>query len=212
MRRCSSTWPSARRTSPRSSPRPSTWAAAAWSRRSASRWRPTTRGSWAAGRATEIGDVSFSIRRYRDRFGCDVYLLADALDIPYGARVSPGAADFLVEAAAHVSYARAARLLARHGLRVRATTVMRCMRDAGSLCAEEDRSAAESLYGAGVVPEAELSAEEVCMEADGTWFSLQRRGEGGPRRAEVKAVCAYQGKEAAARRSCAGTPSTTPAS
>ena len=26
--------------------------------------------------ATEIGDVSFSIRRYRDRFGCDVYLLA----------------------------------------------------------------------------------------------------------------------------------------
>ena len=139
MRRCSSTWPSARRTSPRSSPRPSTWAAAAWSRRSASRWRPTTRGSWAAGRATEIGDVSFSIRRYRDRFGCDVYLLADALDIPYGARVSPGAADFLVEAAAHVSYARAARLLARHGLRVRATTVMRCMRDAGSLCAEEDR-------------------------------------------------------------------------
>lgn len=146
--------------------------------------------------ATEIGDVSFSIRRCRDRFGCDACLLADALDIPYGARVSPGAAGFLVEAAAHVSYARAARLLARHGSRVRATTVMRCMRDAGSLCAEEDRSAAESLYGAGVVPEAELSAEEICMEADGTWFGLQRRGEGGPRRAEVKAVCAYQGKEA----------------
>ena len=81
--------------------------------------------------ATEIGDVSFSIRRYRDRFGCDVYLLADALDIPYGARVSPGAAGFLVEAAAHVSYARAARLLARHGSRVRATALMRCMRDAG---------------------------------------------------------------------------------
>lgn len=146
--------------------------------------------------ATEIGDVSFSIRRYRDRFGCDACLLADALDIPYGARVSPGAAGFLVEAAAHVSYARAARLLARHGSRVRATTAMRCMREAGALCAEEDRSAAESLYGAGVVPEAELSAEEICMEADGTWLSLQRRGEGGPRRAEVKAVCAYRGKEA----------------
>ena len=102
-------------------------------------------------------------------------MLADALDIPYGARVSPGAAGFLVEAAAHVSYARAARLLARHGSRVRATTVMRCMREAGALCAEEDRSAAESLYGAGVVPEAELSAEEICMESDGTWFSLQRR-------------------------------------
>lgn len=61
--------------------------------------------------ATEIGDVSFSIRRYRDRFGCDVYLLADILDIAYGARVSPGATDFLVEAAAHISYAKAARLL-----------------------------------------------------------------------------------------------------
>lgn len=36
--------------------------------------------------ATEIGDVGFSLRRYRDRFGEDVYLLADALDIPYGCR------------------------------------------------------------------------------------------------------------------------------
>lgn len=38
--------------------------------------------------ATEIGDVGFSLRRYRDRFGEDVYLLADALDIPYGCRSS----------------------------------------------------------------------------------------------------------------------------
>lgn len=38
--------------------------------------------------ATEIGDMGFSLRRYRDRFGEDVYLLADALDIPYGCRSS----------------------------------------------------------------------------------------------------------------------------
>lgn len=88
--------------------------------------------------ATEIGDASFSIRRYRDRFGRDVYLLADALDIAYGARVSPGATEFLVETAAHVSYAKATKLLARHGSPVRPQTVMGCMRKAERLCAEED--------------------------------------------------------------------------
>ncbi len=37
---------------------------------------------------------------------------------------------------------------------------------------------------------------ELCLEADGAWFSVQRPGEGEPRRLEVKAVCAYSGKEA----------------
>lgn len=40
--------------------------------------------------ATEMGDVSFVQRRYRDRFGLDAYLLSDRYGIPYGARVSPG--------------------------------------------------------------------------------------------------------------------------
>lgn len=156
--------------------------------------------------ATEVGDVSFSIRRYRDRFGCDCYLLADKLDIPYGARVSPGATCFLVEAAAHISYAKAARLLARHGSKVGPTSVMRCMRDAGALCAEEDERAAEALYRDGVVPDAECSRSDLCMEADGTFFSLQSAGRGAPRRLEVKAMVAYEGKEAASgkvrRRGC----------
>ena len=68
--------------------------------------------------ATEIGDVGFSLRRYRDRFGEDVYLLADALDIPYGCRISPGAQEFLVQSASLVSCAKAAKLLARHGAAV----------------------------------------------------------------------------------------------
>ena len=75
--------------------------------------------------ATEIGDVGFSLRRYRDRFGEDVYLLADALDIPYGCRISPGAQEFLVQSASLVSCAKAAKLLARHGSSVKATSVMR---------------------------------------------------------------------------------------
>lgn len=166
--------------------------------------------------ATEMGDVRFSIRRYRDRFGCDVYLLADALDIAYGVRVSPGAMEFLVEAAAHVSYAKAARLLARHGSSIRPQTVMECMRKAGRLCAEEDEAAATSLYRDGVVPEAEHVEEELCMEADGTYFRVQGAPDDAPKRLEVKAMVAYAGKEVRGgkvrRRTCAhhalvGTPS-----
>ena len=47
--------------------------------------------------ATEVGDVSFSRCRYAGEEGA-VYLLDDALDLPWGARVSPGAAAFLVTA------------------------------------------------------------------------------------------------------------------
>lgn len=157
--------------------------------------------------ATEIGDVSFSIRRYRDRFGCDVYLLADALDIPYNSRASPGATGFLVGAAAHVSCAKAAHLLARHGSQVRPTSVMRCMGEAGALCAKEDALAAKALYEEGAAPDAKDAQKELCMEADGTYFRVQRGPIGTPKHLEVKAMVAYAGKEASRgkvrRRGCA---------
>lgn len=145
--------------------------------------------------ATEIGDVGFLVRRYRDRFGLDVYLLAERLDIPYGARISPGAAGFLAMAASMRSYAAASDLLARHGSRVDASSVMNVLRGVGDMCEEEDAAAAASLYANGVVPEAACVREDVSMEADGTWFSVQRPAEGEPRRFEVKAMCAYAGKE-----------------
>ncbi len=145
--------------------------------------------------ATEVGDVGFFVRRYRDRFGCDVCLLADRLGIPYGARISPGAVEFLSWAATLSSYARAAELLARHGSRVSAASVMSVMRRCGAACAEEDAAAAESLYADGVVPDAGLALEELSMEADGTWFAVQGAGKGAPKRFEVKAMCAYAGKE-----------------
>lgn len=145
--------------------------------------------------ATEVGDVSFSLRRYRDRYGRDVYLLADTLDFPYGIRVSPGAAEFLVEAAAQVSYAKAARLLARHGSSVKPTSVMKCMRQAGALCAEQDEREALLPYRDGVVPDAEEVSHELCVEADGTYFRAQGLPIGSPKRFEVKAMCAYKGKE-----------------
>lgn len=144
--------------------------------------------------ATEIGDVAFSIRRYRDRFGEDVYLLADALDIPYGCRISPGASAFLVECASHISYSKAVKLLGRHGSSVSATSVMGCMREAGLLCAEEDERAAEELYGNGILPEADEISRELSMEADGTYFRVQGVPEGSSARFEVKALVAYEGK------------------
>lgn len=122
--------------------------------------------------ATEVGDIDFLIRRYRDVYGCDVYLLAEHLDIPYGIRVSPGASEFLTRAASMRSYAGAADLLARHGSRVDAATVINVPRAVGGACETEDGEAVDSLYGQGVVPDAASSPEEISIEADGTWFSV----------------------------------------
>ena len=150
--------------------------------------------------ATEIGDLTFSLRRYRDPSGLDVYPLADALDIPYGVRVSAGAVAFLQQAAAHISYAKAARLLARHGSTVAPATAMKCMREAGALCAEEDAAAAKALYVDGVVPDAECERACLCMEADGTFFHVQGAAKESTKRLEVKAMAAYEGKVAHGRK------------
>lgn len=139
--------------------------------------------------ATKMGDVTFRWTRVRAADGGIGVPLADAIDLPVGCRVSPAACDFLVEAACDVPYARAARLLAKAGgSRVSAMSVKNALLKAGSLAAEEDAAAAESLYGDGVLPGGEDVAEELCLEADGTWFSVQKPKPGQPRRLEVK-VC-----------------------
>lgn len=145
--------------------------------------------------AAKMGDVTSRRTRVRAADGGIGVPLADAIDLPVGCRVSPAACDFLVEAACDVPYARAARLLAKAGgSRVSAMSVKNALLKAGSLAAEEDAAAAESLYGDGVLPGGEDVAEELCLEADGTWFSVQKPKPGQPRRLEVKAVCAYAGK------------------
>ena len=146
--------------------------------------------------ATKMGDVSFRWTRVRAADGAIDAPLADAIDLPVGCRVSPAATDFLVEAACDVSYARAARLLAKAGgSDVSAGAVMGSMRRAGALAAEQDAAAAEALYRDGVLPGGDAVAEELCLEADGTWFSVQKPAPGEPKRLEVKAVVAYAGKE-----------------
>lgn len=145
--------------------------------------------------ASEVGDLRFRYRRVRDAFGNAVVPYADALDLPWGARVTPGAKSFLVEAGADVSYQKAANLLARNGSRVSATTVMNALRQAGALCAEEDVALAEDLFVNGVTPPGEVESEQVLVEADGTWVRLQNAREGEPGRVEIKALVAYGSKE-----------------
>ena len=92
---------------------------------------------------------------------------------------------------ADVPFARTARLLEMAGgSAVSATTAMNSLRRAGEAVAETERSAARDLYRDGVPPEADSFAEEVLVEADGTYVRM-RDGSA----AEVKAVVAYAGKE-----------------
>ena len=146
--------------------------------------------------ASEVGDLRFRYRRVRDAYGNTVVPYADALDLPWGARVSPGAKSFLVDAGADVSYQKAANLLARNGSRVSATTVMNSIRRVGALCAEEDAALAEDMFVNGVLPEGEVESAQVLVEADGTWIRLQGVKEGEPERVEVKALVAYGEKVA----------------
>ena len=146
--------------------------------------------------ATKVGDVLFCWTRVRDARGSGEIPLAEALDLPHGCRISPAATSFLAEAAAEVSYARAARLLERAGgSHVSPTSVMRALHTTGELCAEDDEAAARRLYEDGVLPAGTEETTELCLEADGTWFSVQKPEEGKPGRLEVKAVVAYSDKE-----------------
>ena len=145
--------------------------------------------------ATTLGDVAFRWHRLRGADGATVIPLADDLDLPWGSRVSPAAEEFLVEAGAEVSYAAAARLLARAGgSRVSAKTVMLAVRGAGERCAREDASAARDLFDLGIKPDGRTRAAEVCVEADGTWVALQGTAPGEPSKVEIKAMAAYSGK------------------
>lgn len=145
--------------------------------------------------ASTVGDVRFSRRVCIDRYGNTFVPLDEALGLCRGARVSPRAASFLVDAASEGSYAKAARFMDKAGgSLVSARTVMTLMRRAGQACEEADVSLAYDLYANGVLPEAEHESEEICMESDGCWIPLQDG-----RNVEVKALVAYCGKTSGGR-------------
>ena len=110
--------------------------------------------------ATMCGDVRSRRTVLVDGAGLARYPLDEELDLPAGDRVSPSARSFLATCGADVPFARTAGLMAIAG---------------GSPVS---------------APGADSAAEEVLVEADGTWVRM-RDGS----MAEVKAVVAYAGKE-----------------
>ena len=145
--------------------------------------------------ATMCGDVRFSRTVLIDGAGLTRYPLDEELDLPAGDRVSPAARAFLVTCGADVPFSRAAALMGlAGGSAVSATTVMNSVRSAGAAIAAIERRRARDLFRDGVAPEAGSAAEEVLVEADGTWVRM-RDGS----MSEVKAMVAYAGKEGGAR-------------
>lgn len=141
--------------------------------------------------ATALGDVTFRRTVLLDAAGRTLCPLDEELDLPLGDRVSPAAREFLVTCGADVPFARTARLLEMAGgSAVSATTVMNSLRRAGEAVAGLEREAARDLWRDGVAPEADSSAGEVLVEADGTYVRMRDGST-----AEVKAVVAYAGKE-----------------
>lgn len=140
--------------------------------------------------ATTLGDVTFRRSLLLDGAGRTLCPLDEELGLPLGDRVSPAARGFLVTCGADVPFARTARLMEMAGgSPVSATTVTNSVRRAGEAVAEMGRSAARDLYDDGVPPEADSAAEEVLVEADGTYVRMRDGST-----AEVKAVVAYAGK------------------
>lgn len=145
--------------------------------------------------ATMCGDVRFARTVLVDGAGLTRYPLDEELDLPAGDRVSPAARAFLVTCGADVPFGRTAALMElAGGSAVSATTVMNSVRSAGAAIAGIERDRARALYRDGVAPEADSAAEEVLVEADGTWVRM-RDGT----MSEVKAMVAYGGKEGGAR-------------
>ena len=145
--------------------------------------------------ATMCGDVRSSRTVLIDGAGLTRYPLDEELDLPAGDRVSPAARAFLVTCGADAPFSRAAALMGlAGGSAVSATTVMNSVRSAGAAIAAIERRRARDLFRDGVAPGAGSAAEEVLVEADGTWVRM-RDGS----MSEVKAMVAYAGKEGGAR-------------
>ena len=82
-----------------------------------------------------------------------------------------------------------------------ARSVMRAVHMTGDMCEEADVSLAHELYVNGVLPEAQAEVAEICLEADGTYVSLQEGG-----KVEIKAMVAYAGKHSCGKRASRTNP------
>lgn len=112
-------------------------------------------------------------------------------------RLSPGAFGTLALFGSEIPYERAARMLFRHCVGdVSGMTTMGVLRETGDLLEAEAETRRRELFDEGLLPSASRMSEELRVEADGIWAALQRaRGRG----VEVKALCAYEDKNAGRR-------------
>lgn len=158
-------------------------------------WRVKDVRPWSV--LTEFGEVNFTRRVYTDEFGDRRTYLDEIVSLRPRKRLSPGAFRALALFGAETSYGRAARVLFRHCQdAVSATTTMTTLRETGNLLEAEARRRRDELFDEGLLPDAAQASEEIRLEADGVWVARQRaKGRG----IEVKALCAYQGKEAGER-------------
>ena len=141
--------------------------------------------------ASTVGDLEFSRRIYVDVYGNSYPMLDELLDVGHRAKISPRAFEFLVEMASKVSYQESSNILASAGGScISANTIMRAIHKGGENCKCEDEKLAYSLYINGVLPEARSKVSELFVESDGTYISLQNG-----KKAEIKAMVAYAGKE-----------------
>ena len=140
--------------------------------------------------ASTIGDLKFNRRIYTDKYKNSNAILDEALEIGYRSRISPHAFEFLINMASKVSYKEASNIMAeKGGSVVSANTIMRAIHQVGNDCKTEDAKLAYSLYLCGILPESKTESEQIFVESDGTYVSLQNG-----KKAEIKAMVAYSGK------------------
>jgi len=146
---------------------------------------------------TEFGEVTFLRRVYIDEFGDRRTYLDEILSLRPRKRLSPGAFQALALFGAEIPYERAASVLFRHCPEdVSAMTTMGTLRETGDLLEEAAAKRRDDLFRKGLLPEASRESEEIRVETDGIWVARQRRKGRG---VEIKAMCAYEGKEDGAR-------------
>lgn len=146
---------------------------------------------------TEFGEVTFTRRVYTDEFGDRRTYLDEIVSLRPRKRLSPGAFGALALFGSEIPYERAAKMLFRHCTGdVSAMTTMGVLRETGDLLEVQAEVRRRELFDEGLLPSASRMSEELRVEADGIWVALQRaRGRG----VEVKALCAYEDKNAGRR-------------
>ena len=99
----------------------------------------------------------------------------EVLDIGYRSKISPLAYEFFAHMASKIFYQESANVMAdKGGSVVSANTVMRAIRKVGANCKCEDAKLARSLYVNAGLPASQNETEELFVEADGIYISLQK--------------------------------------